>query len=241
MSANFSSKQSTEPKFLEPEILHTAEPGIDSELMDVNQEGQHSRIAKFARGAKLSAEGTILFAEVTPINEAVRIAAGGFAIAKGVDPIGVAFVYGGATAAIEGSAAIVAASWLSSDNSARAIDWFNDKLEKRGIAPEAKFSRLTKSAIAFLGGSAIVSAVNKRENPDNTKAEDRKYGLKVAGMLSGACAVQGYFVAQGVEAPSPTTVGGALLAVSSIFGIYQWAKRRVNREEEAQGIIREIK
>ncbi len=218
------------------EILHSTKLQIGPEIIETIQEDQSSLIGKFALGAKRTVEGAILFAEVTPINEAMRISAGSFAIAKGLDPIGVATVYGGITAIIEGSAAIVAASWLEDGNSKRAINWFNDKLEKRGISPEAKFSGLTKSAIAFLGGSAIVLAVNKRENPENTKAEDRKYGLKVVGLLAGVCAVQGYLVAKGIDAPNPATIGGALLAVSSVAGLYRWAKHRVTREEQAQGI-----
>lgn len=185
---------------------------------------------------KRGVEGAVLVAEVTPINEALRVAAGGAAIAAGADPLLVAGVYGSATMVIEGGAAMVAASWLTTERSSRTVDWFNEKMESRGISSEAKFSKVTKAAIAFLGGSAISSAVKYREEPDMQKNEVRAYGVKTAAMLSGACAVQGYFVAQGIDTPNALTIGGGLAAVGSIAGLYKWAKKRVNKEEAEQSI-----
>ena len=61
-------------------------------------------------------------------------------------------------------------------------------------------------------------------------------------MLAGACAIQGYAVANGINTPNPLTVGGAFVAVGSVFGIAEWSKRRVISEEKAQGInVDEIK
>lgn len=195
-------------------------------------------VGKFRRGV----ESAILFAEVTPLNEAMRVAAGGAAIAVGADPIEVAAVYGGATLAIEGAASFASASWLVTERSKKTVDWLNDKLEKRGISPDAKFNKTTKAGIAFLGGSAISNTVHFRENPDSQEKEIRKYGFKISTLLAGACAVQGYAVANGIDTPSPLTIGGAFVAIGSIFGLASWSKRRVLREEKAQGInIEEIK
>jgi hypothetical protein len=197
----------------------------------VSDDSQKS-VGKFRRGI----ESAILFAEVTPLNEAMRVAAGGAAIAAGADPIEVAAVYGGATLAIESGAAVAAASWLSTDRSKKTVQWFNDKLENRGISPEAKFNPVTKAGIAFMGGSAISSTVHYRENPKILEPALRNYGLKVSAVLAGTCAVQGYAIAKGIDAPSPATIGGAFVAVGSIFGIAGWSKRRVQREEIAQGL-----
>ena len=198
----------------------------------------HKSVSKFRRGV----ESAILFAEVTPLNEAMRVAAGGAAIAAGADPIEVAAVYGGATLMIEGAASFASASWLVTERSKKTVDWLNGKLENRGISPDAKFNKITKAGIAFLGGAAISNTVHFRENPDSQEKDIRKYGFKVSSMLAGACAIQGYAVANGINTPNPLTVGGAFVAVGSVFGIAEWSKRRVISEEKAQGInVDEIK
>jgi hypothetical protein len=206
------------------------QPQINEGLVVENPQNE---VGKFRRGV----ESAILFAEVTPLNEAMRVTIGGAAIAAGVEPIGVAAVYGGATLAIEGGAAYAAASWLSTDRSKKTVEWFNGKLENRGISPNAKFNPVTKAGIAFMGGSAISSTVQYRENPSMKESEIRTYGLKISAILAGTCAIQGYAVAKGIDAPSPLTIGGAFVAMGSIFGLAGWSKRRVLREEKAQGIV----
>jgi len=191
---------------------------------------------KTGRGLLRGGEFGVLFAEVTPLNEMMRVAAGGLAIKSGMSPEGVAAVYGGATLAIESTAAVVAARWLSSDRSKKTVDWFNSKLENRGISPDAKFNRLTKAGITFFGGTAVSSTVQFRENPSLEKSEIRKYGLKVSALLAGACAIQGYAVGKGFDAPSPATIGAATAAVGGVFGLGGWAQRRVRSEQTAQGI-----
>lgn len=179
---------------------------------------------------KRGIEGGILFAQVTPMNEAARFGAAGAAIASGASPLTTAAVYGGATLAIEASAAYAAASWLDTDRSKNAIDWFNDKLKKRGIPTDTEFSPVTKAGIAFVGGTAIVQAVKHRENPERTKDQNRSYGLRAAAALAGVCGVQGYFVARGIDAPGPETIGGALIAVGGAAGLAKWTKKRLSKE-----------
>ncbi|MCE7936851.1 hypothetical protein DYH10_03660 [Candidatus Saccharibacteria bacterium CPR2] len=183
---------------------------------------------------KRAIEGAVLFTQITPLNEALRFSAGGAAIAAGADPVVTAGVYGASTALIEGSAALATASWLDTENSDKAIRWFNDKLEKRGISADTKFSALTKTCIAMIGGTAIVQAVKHREDPERTKNENRRYGLKSAAGLAGMTAVQGYLVAKGIDAPDPLTIGGALLAVGGTVGIYKWGRRKIAREQDTQ-------
>lgn len=215
-----------------PEEIDQSVQNNPSELNCISTEESHKSVSKFRRGV----ESAILFAEVTPINEAMRVAVGGAAIAVGADPIEVAAVYGSATLAIEGAASFASASWLVTERSKKTVDWFNGKLEQRGISSDAKFNKITKAGIAFLGGSAITNTVHFRENPELQEKEVRNYGYKISAMLAGVCAVQGYAVANGIETPSLISVGGALAAVGSIFGLAGWTKRRVLQEEKAQGI-----
>lgn len=174
-------------------------------------------------------EATVLTAEVTPINETIRIAAGAIAIKAGLDPIGVAAVYGGATLAIESAASFAGASWLTTEKSKKTMDWFNDKLEQRGIPSDMELNKPIKAAVAFLGGSAISQAAKYRENTDMTKEEVRSYGIKTSSILASACALQGYGVAAGIETPNPVTVGLSFAAVGSVVGVYKWAKHRISR------------
>ena len=175
-------------------------------------------------------EAAILTAEVTPINEAARVAVGGIAIAKGLDPVGVAVAYGSATLAIESAAAVAASNWLTTERSKKTIEWFNDKLEQRDIPRHLRLSKPMKAAVAFLGGSAISQAVKYREEPGMEKEEIRGYGLRTASVLAGTCALQGYGVAAGIETPNPVTIGLSFAAIGSVAGIYKWAKSRINRQ-----------
>ncbi len=174
-------------------------------------------------------EAAILTAEVTPINEAIRIAAGAIAMKAGFDPLGVAAVYGGTTLAIESAASFAGASWLTTEKSKKTMDWFNAKLEQRGIPSDMELNKPLKAAVAFCGGSAISQAVKYRENTGMSKEQVRSYGLKTSSVLAGACALQGYGVAAGIETPNPITVGLSFAAVGSVVGIYKWAKHRISR------------
>lgn len=174
-------------------------------------------------------EAAVLTAEVTPINEAIRIAAGAAAIKAGLDPLGVAAVYGGATLAIESAASFAGASWLTTEKSKKTMDWFNVKLEQRGIPSDVELNKPLKAAVAFLGGSAISQVVKYREDTSMSKEQVRSYGLRASSALAGVCALQGYGVAAGLETPNPITVGLAFAAVGSVAGLYKWSKRRLSK------------
>lgn len=193
-------------------------------------------LSRLGNGVLRIGETSVMVAEVSPINEALRLSAGAAAIRSGMSPELVAGVYGGSTLAIESAAGVVAARWLTSERSIRTVGWINEKLEDRGISPQAKFNKTTKAGISFFGGTAVSSAVQFREQPSMDKPELRKYGLKVSALLAGACALQGYGVAKGIDTPSPATVGVALVSVGSIFGLAGWGNRRLNREQASQGI-----
>ncbi len=220
--------------FSAPEVDATIPPVNESTIDERNMFDRSVHMA--SRGILRSAETAVIVAEVTPLNEAARWTVGGLAIKSGLPPEAVAAVYGGITLAIESTAAVVAARWLSGERGKKAVSWFNEKLQNRGISPDAKFNPITKAGVVFIGGSAVAQTVEVREQPEMEKQEIRKYGLKTAAILAGVCAVQGYFVGKGFDAPSPATIGGATVAVGSIFGIGGWAKNRVNSEQSAQGI-----
>jgi hypothetical protein len=220
--------------FIAPE-LDTSFPDVGEKVEQSNQRLTH--VAQMTGRALLrTVETAVMVGEVSPLNEMMRVAAGAAAIKAGISPEGVAAVYGGSTLIIESSAAVVAARWLSGERSKKTINWFNEKLENRGISPDAKFNKITKAGIVLFGGSAISQTVEVREVPELEKPEIRKHGLKVAGLLAGLCTVQGYFVGQGFETPNPATIGGAAIAVGSLVGLGGWIQKRVKKEQIDQGI-----
>lgn len=223
-------------------MTHNDEPNLESDVsaeagLQLYAAGEQADSGVHVSKIRRAAEATILFAEITPLNEAMRVTAGGAAIAAGADPLLAAGIFAGTNMVIESAAAVAAASWLGTERSKKTMDWFNGKLSKVGISPEAKFSPLAKGGIAYLGGSAISAAVKYREDTSLEEKEIRRYGLQVATALSGVVAVQGFLIAEGIESPSPLTIGGALLAVASVGGIFKWAKRRIRSEEKEQGIV----
>ncbi len=195
-----------------------------------------SNLGLALHAAKRALETGVLVTEVLPINEALRYSAFAAAQLAGSEPLISGVVLGGATFAIEGAAALATASILEGDRSKKAIDLIHKGLNKVGVSKDIKFSPLTKAGIALTGGSAVVTVVKHNENLDRTKSQNRKYGLGSAAGISGFCAVQGYLMAQGIETPNPLTVGGGILAVSSIIAGLKWVKSRVKHEESEESM-----
>ncbi len=201
--------------------------------IDPSQEAMSSVANKLRRVCDVAMVGV----EVSPLNEAIRFGAIGVALASGADPVVVGAVAGGATLAVESGGAVAVAGLLTSHNGDRAVGWINAKLENNlKISPEAKFSSLTKAGIAFLGGSAIVSAVKYREDPEMTESEVRNYGLKSAIALAGSATVMGYALGEGIELPGPQMVGTGLIATGILTAIWRKITARIRREQVEEGI-----
>lgn len=183
------------------------------------------------------ATGTMV-AEVSPANEAMRVAAFAAAQKAGLDPLQVGMVYGGATMAIESAAAMAAARLLHTDTGKKVADktsaLVDRGLNKVGIDKKTAYNPAVKAGTALVGGSAITTVVNNIENPERTKSQDRKYGLIVSAGLAGFCAVQGYLMSRGISHPDPESVGTGVMALGSAFVAGGWLKRRSRLEREAR-------
>lgn len=222
-----------------PEVPHVqVVPSFETELAarEIEDEQWQARL----QTAKTAGQIAVVTAEVTPLNEVLRIAALAAAQAKGLDPILVGGVYGGATFAIEAAATYAAAGLLHSERGQR----FSEKmanitkkaLNKIGITPTEdnfKLSPVTHAGIGLLGGSAPLLMVKNVEDQERTKNQDRKYGLAASAGMAGFCAVQGYLTSKAIEAPDIKTVGAALLAVGGMFALFGPLKKRIKKEEEA--------
>lgn len=191
----------------------------------------------FMHKLRRSAEVTMLGIELSPLNEAIRFGAMGSAIASGANSLTVGAIAGVTTLAIEGGSAVAAAGLLTSDTGNKAVGWVNNKLENNlKISPEAKFSKLAKAGIAFLGGSAIVASVKYREEPDMTEKQTRNYGLKNAIALFGSVAIMGVGISKGLELPGPEMIGAGLVATGGLVGVWKKITNRIRREQIAEGI-----
>lgn len=180
--------------------------------------------------------GLVIAAEVTLANEAMRFGAFGAAQAAYGNPVISAAAYGGATLAIEGGAGFASARALDSDIARKSLDKANNLLEKIGISKDAKTSSVTKGAAALVGGTAISMLLKDREDPERTKAENRRYGLKSAAGLGGFCAVQGYFMAKGIEVPEPEYIGGGIFALVGVrFGASKLIQKMQGKNQAQAG------
>lgn len=205
----------------------------------IADEAERSRLATAGMVLKTTGEIGIVTAEVTPLNEALRVAAAVAAQAKGLDPIAVGAVYGAATMFIEGAATFAAADLLHREKGQKFSQKFAELtikgLGKIGITVSdgLKLSPTTHVGIGLLGGSAPLLMAKNVEDSGRTKEQDRKYGLRASAGMAGACAIQGYLTSKAIEAPDIRTIGTAVLAVGGMFALFKPLKNRIKREEAA--------
>lgn len=200
-----------------------------------NEVIQSSLSAKpnFIDNVRYGSEALIVAAETTPfppINEMVRFGAMAWAIKYGYEPTAVAAVTGAATILIEAPAALASADLLASPRAQNATVKFNDILEKFKIPRDVKLNGFSKAAVAYLGGSAVVTWLRHREAPERTRKDNIRYGLSSAAALSVASATQGYAVAKGFEAPDPITISAGLAAVGGGFAGTKYFSRKLQRK-----------
>jgi hypothetical protein len=181
--------------------------------------------------AKRTAQIGVMGAEFSPLNEGARYGAAAVAYLATKNPWVSTAAIIGTTFLFEGVSSIVAANLLDSDTANNLVEKFNNFAEKRGISREAKLHGTLKCAVAYLGGAAVVQLVKKREVPEISEQDNRKYGLKASAALSGVVGVQTYLTTNAIAHPEPATIAGAVVGVGSFVGIYQWAKGRLHESD----------
>jgi hypothetical protein len=177
------------------------------------------------RLGRLIAAGA-LACEVTPLNEAIRLAAFGGALKYGGDPASAAMVAGAVTMAVESSAAIVTADMLDTDGAKKATEKVNAKLETIGLDGVLKTNVVTETGVAMFGGSAVLLALKHRQDTRRTRQQNRRYGLVSAAGISLMTTGQALAVGEGIHHPSPMVLG---LAAVAIGGAIAGGKAAVNR------------
>jgi hypothetical protein len=218
------------PLFVEEESVRAAEAIVHPEAL-VAQEVSDLPVDEKLRLNDLSPkekkELAVIGLEVTPANEAARIAVGAVVGWITKEPLATGGAYGLATLLIEGGAGLAAADLFSTENGKKALERVNNLFAKVGIPPEAKANVPIKAGAAMFGGTAILMGLQHRDNPDASKMERRRKGLISAVSLAGMCAVQGYLTAKGVATPNPKNIGLGVGAFGGAIAYGSWAKNKL--------------
>lgn len=168
---------------------------------------------------------TTLAAEISPLNEAVRLAAFGVALKYG-DPVSAALVAGTTTMALEGAAAVVTADMLDTNGGRKSIAAVNQKLEKIGADKVLKTGFFAEAALSLTGGSAVVTLAKHRQNPTRTRKQNRFYGMNSAAGISAVTTGQAFLLGEGINnIPTNQLVLGAI-AVGAVIGGAKWLKNK---------------
>jgi hypothetical protein len=163
--------------------------------------------------AKRVGQGAILFAEFSPLNEATRLAAFGAAhAASGGDPFIGGATLGLATFVIEAGAGLASASLFETKTSSRLFEGINSRAKKLGIPSEKRLPTATKVGFTFMGGTVVGMALEQRENPTRTVAENRRYSLITSSWQGGILAVAGYMMSEGINVGIDDPKRGLLIA-----------------------------
>jgi hypothetical protein len=196
------------------------------------EEAQDKNWASSKLGALIAA-GTVT-AEITPLNEVMRI--GAFAWAQKVygDPIIAATVAGGVGFVIESAAAVATADALATKKGVAIVEKVNDKIDSLGASKYLRTNLPTEIGIASVGGSAVATVIKHRQEPERTRTQNRRYGLTSALGIGALTYGEAYLASSGIEHPNPLVVGIGAVAVGALVGSYKWTKRKLSLEGPAK-------
>lgn len=213
-------------------------------LPAVISQGTSQEVTGEKKGAlhkiKRTAQVTVALAEITPLNEAMRLAAFGAGELYSHSPAMGALTFGLSTLAIEGSAAVATASLMNTETNRRVNDFLKEKLEKLGYTSDRQMTRYSKTVGAFLGGSVVGMALEQFDDPDRTVEQNRRFGLLTASWLAGVCAVGGAMGSEGIDLVAHNPVVSASLAGSvAVAAAGRKVKAALSRRHKVTELIAE--
>lgn len=193
------------------------------------------RLVQASRGigrvAMRSAQTAFVAAELNPIiNEGSRYSI--FLAAEGVShsPLMGALSFGLSTFVVEEAGALASASLFNTPASNRFFEALNETGKKLRIPMDKKVPTKGKIAATYVGGSVVGMALEQREDPTRTVAENRRYGLWTSTWLAGVCAVQGALMAEGINVgldhPGGAAIGGGVVAAAAAGNVI---RKRVSK------------
>jgi len=168
----------------------SAAPVIAPQELQVEVESPSIQASWTRRGLRC-AQAIFTLLELSPFNEAVRLAIWVGTGGVSHDPAVGALSYGVATLLVEATGVVAAAPLLQTPTSRRFTAFLNSKLARvRGKPGVLKLSRTTKVVAALFGGSIVAMALAQRESGMSI-SQLRLRGLKTTLWLTVVCAGQG--------------------------------------------------
>lgn len=171
--------------------------------------------------------GATLFAEITPLNEALRGAAAVAAYHVGGPEAAVAAL-AASTLLVEGAAGVVTADALDTPGGQAMTGRVNEKLGK--VGDKLQTNLVTDLAASTIVGTAVGTAVRHRQDPTRTRGANRKFAWGAASLSSVLVGAEGHLVAEGIQHPSPETLGLAALAIGATVVGARAIHRRMQAE-----------
>jgi hypothetical protein len=216
-----------------PELLEAAKPNPFRRLLSATKHAGQLALHNPLKSSQVA----LTLLELTPANEAVRLAIWG--LGEGIaphDPIVGAMTYGLSTLAVESAGAIAAAPLLGTEKSKQFAGYLNTKIAKVRKNPETvELSKVTKASVALFGGSVAAMAIEQLEDPERSVNKHRRHGLWTSTWVAGAAAVQGALMAEGINLglDHPKTAG-EVVGVLGLAAGARFAERRHARHERAK-------
>lgn len=195
-------------------------PGFDEDASVTPEIVRESGLRAVINRARYAADSAIVGLEISPANEAARGAVFAYSQTLSSNPVVGALAYGGATLAIETTAAVAAADLFSSGRGKQVADKVRSRIER--FIPEGvtEIPTIAEYSIGLVGGSAVAVASQEVVVPsqDRSFSDRLRYGMGNVLRVTGVCAVQGAAMTEGIHSPSPLTIGAAVGALGG--GLY---------------------
>lgn len=202
---------------------------MEADNLTVEQQGNQSDWLKRAKYLGLNA---IAFATISPLNEAIRLAAFGGAETISRSPLLGALSYGISTLGVEATGVLAIAPILETDTSERALSFINKRLTKLGVKEETELSKYAKFNILLFAGAPVRVLAEHREDLSRNKDQNIRLGLVSSVELAGLCAIQGALMSEGINVglEHPAEVGGAAggLMLAAGIGRKAWDAIKLN-------------
>lgn len=239
------------PSMLVPPVAELTDP-LEQVAVLALEEKPDSASVRTQKYGLHAIRAAIIASEITPVNEMVRYGALAATLAETRNPVVAAAVLGGTTMMVEGAAAIASAEYIAKNKVTEVVKTVADKLPdkpwlRRFLTPKNKeeFEQARPSHLAEAGlalNLGVVAAMEARQRVERNRevGEVRTHGLKVAAFLSGALAVEGAAIAEGIEnAGSPWVwgTGLGLLGAAAIKSGYRKLRNRNNSKVPSNEVV----
>jgi hypothetical protein len=195
------------------------------------ERGDGDPTGRFSFGTRVSpaAVAVVLVGlELSPANEALRLAVTAGAAGAGAGAVECALCFALATAAVEGAAVVALSRLLATDRARAATSRIDRRLARHGIARgRRRPGTLIAFSVCLVVGCAVLLLL--QPDPGGRRARDRV--LVMVGALSVFCFAQALALLVGIAEVSPALIG---LGLATAAGVVLVARRSLQRMRASQ-------